>query len=159
MEQDIGLCDLLQRTRVHAVDGSMYRGDGGHNPHGVALCGLIGLRTHGNGSQEQLRRAILGGGDSRNLTEQIQPSTDPTDLGHPFFRREVFASEVQASRCRVGGDEFGDGQRDAHTACAGDEPAPHGGSSTSCVQGVGEGGGDTREEAGDRDGEGEAGKP
>ena len=128
MENHVALRDLFQCGRAETVEASVEKRDGRHDAHRLTICRDVSLEVlvHRHGRQQQLRATILGRRRSSNLTDQIEPSDQPSRLRHPLFRYEVFAGEVDASRGWICGNEFGYGKGDAVTSSSGNQPTPDG---------------------------------
>ena len=95
VKNDIRPRHFLQRSGAHAVQGSVENGHGCHDSHGLVVGRDIReARAHRNGCQQQLSAAILGRGNSCDLTQEIQPATQPADFRNPSLRREILACEV-----------------------------------------------------------------
>lgn len=116
VEDDVAAGYALEEARVHAVENGMEEDDGGHDADSLAWCGFIfEAAFHRDCGEEELRATVFGRGKTGRLSEDIEPATEPADLGHPCFGREVLAGEVETARCWVGGDQFRDRQRNSHT--------------------------------------------
>lgn len=126
MEHHVCFGHLLEGGCAQAVQDSVEEGDGRHDADGLTIRRQVSIEIirHRDCGQEQLGAAIFGGRSSSNLTDQVQPATDPAHFGDRRLRGEVLAGEVESARGRVCGDEFGDGEGDAVAAKAGDQPAP-----------------------------------
>ena len=85
VEDDITFGHFLHPVRRKRVHQTGEDGKAGHDTNGLAGSGFVfEVSADGHSSEEQLSSTIFRGGDTGNLTEDIQPADDPTDGWNPF---------------------------------------------------------------------------
>lgn len=111
------------------------------------------IPTDGNRREQNLSGAIFGRGYAGDLSQKIDPASNPTDRRNPCFGRQSGDGIVESATRRIGRNQFRDRARDAHTAGTRNQPAPDCGSGTTGLQRVDKCGGGGCEQAGNANGE------